>query len=287
MSPASLNLFDLVPGKVLLDRYLLKRAHRQSGMAATFEAADKKKKDAARELLAFPSGLFEDRDQAIAFAEKMTDWKKPSSPVLPVLRDIQVLEDGSIVLVTDFPPGASLRTWMKDNGRMEAEQAIEFGTRLLDGLSMVHEAQLVHGDIKPETIYFRPETVELVLVDAGVTSGLWAAKHLGTRTALIGTPYYAPLEQFSGDPPSVSSDLYNVATVLYELVAGVLPWTGKSFLEVFQSKMSEPPAIALRAPEADVPVRLEAALLRGLAPSQPNRYSTAEEFAESLHGAAS
>src|SRR6185295_19899496 len=108
---------------------------------------------------------------------------------------------------------------------------------------------LVHGDIKPSTIYVDAKSKKLgpQLVDGGITPGLWNAKHLGERTALIGTPFYAPVEQFGGESPDVQSDVYNVATVLFEMATGVLPWKGKSFLEVFQAKLQKtPPSMKAR-----------------------------------------
>ena len=102
-------------------------------------------------------------------------------------------------------------------------------------------------------------------------------------TALIGTPYYAPLEQFGGDSPDVSSDLYNIATVLYEMLTGVLPWSGKTFLEVFQSKMQPVvPSMANRASGLEVAPDLEAAIATGLSPRRDQRYQGAEEFLERL-----
>jgi serine/threonine-protein kinase len=121
------------------------------------------------------------------------------------------------------------------------------------------------------------------LVDGGVTPGLWNAKHLGDHTALIGTPYYAPVEQFGGDAPDVQSDIYNVDTVLFELVSGTLPWPGSSFLEVFQAKLDRnAPSMAARAPEVDVDAALEEAIVRGLMADRRERYAKASEFRKAL-----
>ncbi len=282
MSSKSVSLFDLVPGKVLLEHFRIVRPHRQSGMAATFEVKDTEG-STRRELQAFPAGLFEGRDQANEFARHLREWKGLSTPVHAALREIHVLDDGSVMVVSDFPPGQTLRSWLTENARMAPSEALAFGIRLLQGLHEIHEAGLVHGDIKPQTIYFVSGEERIVLVDGGVTTGLWGAKHLGTRTALIGTPYYAPLEQFGGDSPDVSSDLYNIATVLYEMLTGVLPWSGKSFLEVFQSKMQPvPPSMAVRAPGVEIAPELESAIAACLSPRRNQRYTTAEDFVARL-----
>ena len=281
MSAQNLSVFDVVPGKVLLDRYKIVRPHRQSGMAATFELKDAEDGE-RRELLVFPAGLFEGPEQAAEFVQEMEKWQGLSTSVHSAVRTVQLLGDGSVLLVADFPPGQSMRSWLTENARMPADAALSFGVHLLTGLKDLHAAGLVHGDIKPQTIYFVSDAERMVLVDGGVTSGLWGAKHLGTRTALIGTPYYAPLEQFGGDSPDVSSDLYNLATVLYEMVTGLLPWSGKSFLEVFQAKMSGVPAMSSRAPGLEIAPEFEHAILHGLAPRRKDRFETAEQFLSRL-----
>jgi serine/threonine protein kinase len=151
------------------------------------------------------------------------------------------------------------------------------------GLEHAHGAGLIHGDIKPETIWYRDEDGAAVFVDAGITPGLWAAKHLGTRTALIGTPFYAPLEQFSGESPDELSDLYNLATVLYELLTGVLPWAGKGYIEVFQSKLQPgPPPMRQLAPHVDVPKEVEAAIAKALRGKRNERHTDAASFRRAL-----
>ena len=285
MSATSLNLFDLVPGKVLLGRYQILRPFREAGMSATFAVEDQEQ-GVRRELQVFPQGLFEDREQAGEFADRLEAWKTLQSDAVAKLYDLTVLDDGSVIYITDFPTGQSLRSWLGESARMEQSEVVQLATRLLEGLVEVHDAGLVHGDIKPAVIYFKPGEGTGMLLDGGVTPGLWAAKHLGTRTALIGTPYYAPLEQFTGDSPDELSDLYNLATVMYELLTGVLPWSGKGYIEVFQSKMQkEPPRMSVRAPGVEVDSELEAVVSRGLRAVRAERHPTARDFLTGLGAA--
>lgn len=277
---SSLSFFDLVPGKVLVDRYRILRPHRESGMATAFAVEDQQDSTRA-ELHVFPSTLFEDREQATGFAERLGAWKGISTPSVLKVREIEVLEDGTVLVITDFPLGTSLRARMADSARMDPDEVLTVGKQLLAGLGEVHAAGLVHGDLKPSAIYLGDKGA--LLVDGGVTPGLWAAKHLGARTTLIGTPFYAPLEQFSGDSPSASSDLYALGTVMYELLTGVLPWQGNGFIEVFQSKMQEgAPRISVRAPGVEVPSDLEAAIARSLRAKRAERYVAADDFLQAL-----
>jgi len=288
MPPTSLSLFDLTPGKVLLGRYEVRGPHRENGMAAAFTVIDTKASGqdrGRRELQAFPGSLFEDRDQSQSFAEQIRAWSEASAEVLLPLYEVSVLDDGAVLVVSEFPPGISLRAWRSAQGRMDVAPAVRLAIRILEGLEAAHRAGLAHGDIKPETIWCRDDGEGAVLVDAGITTSLWAAKHLGTRTALIGTPYYAPLEQFSGESPDEVSDLYNLATVMYELLTGALPWAGKGYIEVFQSKLQPgPPPMRQLAPHVEIPAELEAAIARALRGKRNERYPNAASMRSVLQG---
>ena len=281
MTTTRLSLFDLAPGKVLLDRYEIESGHRENGMSAAFRVLDRGSKNALRELQAFPASLFENRKQADAFAATLEGWSELSSDAVLSLHDVVVLDDGAVLTVSDFPEGQGLREIIAEQGTLSEKETVALGVSLLDGLEVAHDEGLIHGDIKPATIFMAPDGP--ILVDGGVTPGLWAAKHLGTRTALIGTPFYAPLEQFGGDSPDERSDMYNLATVMYELLTGKMPWVGKSYIEVFQSKM-QPAAPSMRtmAPDSDVNRGLEAAVATALRGKRQERHESAAAFREAL-----
>jgi len=291
MSTKTLSIFDLAPGKTILDRYKIRRSNRHGGMATTFEV--EQIDDGARlELQIFPGALFENTTQAGDFARSLERWKTVRAGTILTVRDVHSLEDGTVLYLTDFPPGRTLRERLKEAGRLSPAETVGIGVQILDELTAIHAAGLVHGDVKPHTIQIeaRPEEekkekkkLRVVLVDGGITPALWSAKHLGDKTQLIGTPYYAPVEQFGGEAADVQSDVYNFATVLYETVSGALPWKGKSFLEVFQAKLSAtPPAMKSLAPKVDVPRDLELAIAGGLLADKASRYASAAAFKSRL-----
>lgn len=283
MPAKTLSLFDFAPGKILLEQYKVVKTFRTGGMSTTFEVLDTESEE-AREIQLFPGGLFDSRKQATDFAAAMSKWKDVESKHVLAVHEIKMLDDGTILIISELPPGESLRAWRTDNGALEPSLVVEIGTHLLRGVRAIHERGLVHGDIKPHTIHIEEaRALRVTLVDGGITPALWSAKHLGDKTALIGTPFYAPVEQFGGESPDVQSDVYNVATVLYELATGVLPWKGKSFLEVFQAKLEKrPPSMKTRAPKCDVPAELESVILGGLMADRKERYGDAETFSKKL-----
>lgn len=282
MTDRPLSLFDLTPGKVLAERYQIQRSFRQGGMSATFIVTDSED-GAEREMQVFPSALFDKKTQSEDFAKLLEKWKAIDSPAVLRVHDVVVRDDGTLLMVTDVPAGESLREWIGEHKHMPLEQVVELGHHILSGLERVHAAGQVHGDIKPHAIHLQGGPKEAVLVDGGITSGLWSAKHLGDKTALIGTPFYAPVEQFGGESPDIQSDIYNVATVLYELCTGVVPWPGSSFLEIFQAKLEKrPPSMRSRAHDIEVPQDLEDALVEGLLADRRERYPSVRAFLDRL-----
>ncbi len=289
MSRESTFAFGLAPGQVVSERFEIVRANRRGGLSVAFEAKDVASGERL-EMQLFPGGLFESQAQVQEFAASWDPWTRVASPAVLGVREILAVESAGLVLVTDFPRGESLRARLDREKRLLPHDAVHIGLQLLHGLDEIHGHGLVHGDVKPNTIFVEGKGTETTacMVDGGITSGLWMAKDLGDKTALIGTPYYAPAEQFGGEAPDVQSDLYNVATVLFELVAGELPWKGANFLEVFQAKIGPtPPSLRTAAKGVKVDERLDLAIQGGLRSEPKSRYASAKEFAErlaALHG---
>jgi serine/threonine-protein kinase len=281
------SLFDLVPGKVLGERYRIVGPSRQSGLSAAFEVALEEGGERL-EMTVFPSALFDNANQVEEYRRFLEPWKTVQSPHVTRVVDIISVFNTTLALITEYPGGESLREWLREDERFEPTRVRRLGIQLCQGLECIHAAGLVHGDIKPHTIHISEgrKGFQAQLVDGGVTPGLWNAKQLGEHTALIGTPFYAPVEQFGGDSPDVRSDIYNVATVLFELVCGMLPWPGSSFLEVFQAKLDKnPPLMRARAPGVEVDPALEQAIVGGLMADRRERYQSAREFRLELEAA--
>lgn len=278
----SMPLADaLSPGRVVADRFELIEPHRQGGLSVAFVASDRERGDRC-EVQAFTAGLFEGGEQAYEFARSLEDWTKLASARVAVVRDV-IVEGPSAFLAADLPRGASLRDLLDrtDDGASEVGRVVEIGVELARALEEIHAAGLVHGDVKPSAVFV--DGPHVMLVDGGTTPSLWTAKHLGERTALIGTPYYAPIEQFGGEAPTAGSDVYNLCTLLFELATGVQPFAGSSFLEVFQSKLaSEPPTFEQRRPGLGGRRSLEEVVRRGLFADAKLRYASARKLRAAL-----
>lgn len=283
MSSPGIVLFDLKVGKVLLTRYRIEETMAHGPLSARFRVHDlETNTDLALEL--FTSGLFEGPGQATFFAERLSAYSDASSGVAVQTHSVETTDGGDVLRFCTMPGAASLRTRLKEEARLPQDQVVTMVSSLLAGLSDLHGHGMAHGDLKPSTVFVDDEGAHTV--EGGVTPGLWRAQHMGARTSLIGTPYYSPLEQFSGDAPDADADLYAVGTLAYEALSGVLPWSGKGFIEVFQSKMEDnPPPVESRASGIRVSEELETVIRKAIRARRGDRYQSAQAFLKDWNAA--
>ena len=262
------ELSDLVPGATVLGDWEVLSEAQQGNLSSAWRI---RRGDEDQWLVVFPGWLFGDEAQARAFAQHLEEVAGARHEALPALQEVRCADDGTVLQRIAAVRGRSLRAFLREGERLSSAEAAALGARALDALAALHEHGLVHGDVKPEHLFWDGDPDGAVLTAAGVTAALWSTQHLGARTQLVGTPFYAPLEQFSGDAPTPSSDVYNLATSLYEAVTGELPWRGSGFVEVFQSKMQPVPAMAAPARQVAMDPSLDAALRAALAPRRQDR----------------
>ncbi|MDF1838518.1 MAG: protein kinase [Planctomycetota bacterium] len=276
MTNSGFHLFDLQVGKVLMGRYRLDETMAHGPLSARFRVHDQESgKDLALEL--FTSGLFEGPGQATFFAERLKAYNAASAGVAVATSSIEVSDGGDVLRFCALPEVNSLRQRLSEEERLPREEVVEMVTRLLEGLAGLHDESMAHGDLKPSNVFVGGGKV--VTIEGGVTPGLWRAQHMGARTSLIGTPYYSPLEQFSGEAPDADADLYAVGTLAYEALSGSLPWAGKGYIEVFQSKMEDnPPPLESRAAGIRVGADLERVIRKSIRSRRGDRYGRAQTF---------
>lgn len=135
---------------------------------------------------------------------------------LPVMRDLQRLDDGSLALIMSYIPGHTLEQIVDKTGKIEAENAAWITERVLNALLYLHVHGVVHGDIKPQNIIIQPETHSVVLVDFGL-----AMVKPGNSSKSIGyTPIFASPEQISGKTLLPASDYYSVGMLMIYALNG-------------------------------------------------------------------
>ncbi len=200
--------------------------------------------------------------------------------VVPVYDFVE--HDGLCLLVMELLPGGTLRSRVTDTGGITAAHAVAASLACLSGLSAAHRRGVLHRDIKPENMLFASTGV-LKVTDFGIAKVAGSPGTVLTRRGeVIGTPAYIAPEQARGLQLSSATDVYGVATMLYELLAGVLPFPGDGddMALLFQHAYEKPVPLLDAAP--GVPEPVAAVVMRGLATEPADRYDTAESFGIAL-----
>ena len=200
-------------------------------------------------------------------------------PGIVAVHDIGVHE-GGVYIVSDYLEGGDLRSWMHAH-RPSWEDATRMAIAVLDALGHAHARRVVHRDIKPANILLTSEH-RPVLVDFGLALSDEQAG-AAEKGLLFGTPHYMSPEQAKGVAHRIDgrTDLYSLGVVLYELLTGRLPFRATDLVELLRQVRDDepqPPRQLVR----DIPQDLERACLKALAKHQPDRYTTAGDFAEDL-----
>jgi CHASE2 domain-containing sensor protein len=179
--------------------------------------------------------------------------------------------------------GGDLVPFTKPAKLLPTEQVVSVVARVADALGYAHRQGVVHRDIKPANLMYHPETDTLKVTDFGIARLTDSSK---TKTGMVlGTPSYMSPEQLAGKKIEGRSDLFSLATSLYQLLCGRLPFEGESMAQLMFKISNEPPADVLQF-NPNVPPGLVAFLQRALAKNPDERFQTGEEFAQALRAAA-
>ena len=193
--------------------------------------------------------------------------------------------DGLLYYVMPFVEGESLRDRLQREGPLPLEDAMQVMREAGGALGHAHSYGIVHRDVKPENILL--VAGHAVVSDFGIARAVSeAGGDQLTETGLaIGTPLYMSPEQAAGDKTlDARSDVYSLACVYYEMLAGTPPFTGTSAAAIM-ARHSMDPVPSLRTVRSTVPSGAEGAVMRALAKVPADRWATAHEFVEALQGA--
>ncbi len=192
---------------------------------------------------------------------------------------------GFLYYVMPLAEEESLRDRLRREAQLPIEDALRIAAEIADALSYAHRHGVVHRDIKPENILL--ESGHAVVADFGIARAISTAggDRLTETGLVLGTPKYMSPEQAGGGQVDGRSDLYSLACVLYEMLAGEPPFTGATAGSVVQQQMTaEPRSITQLRPA--VPADVAATVARALAKAPADRWQTTDEFQAHLRASA-
>jgi serine/threonine protein kinase len=267
----------------LAGSYTIERELGRGGMATVFLAHDRSGAEVALKLLNPDLGSTLGADRFRREVRVAGQLQHPN--ILSVLDSgVTTLANGVDLLWFTMPYVHGVNVWerFEQTGAFTSDEVVRIGRDVAGALAYAHEKGVVHRDIKPDNILLEGERV--LVADFGVARAVSEVHEKLTATGMVvGTPTYMSPEQASGEREiDGRSDIFGLACVLYELLAGEAPFHGPTPQATLMRRFTGPPR-ALR-PLVHVPEHVEAAVLKALSRDPKDRYPTAAAFSDALAG---
>ncbi|MCB9596859.1 MAG: protein kinase [Sandaracinaceae bacterium] len=269
-------------GRVIADRYAIKRRLGGGGMGTVYEAEHVLigRRVAVKVLL--PQWASQ-REVVRRFQNEARAAGTLRHPGILEALDMGRTEEGTPYLVLDYLEGRDLEAVMDAEAPLSVARAVDIVRTIGDAVGAAHAAGIIHRDLKPENVFLTDQG-QLKVLDFGIskiTSSL-ATGPLTAPGAVMGTPMYMAPEQFEdaskADP---RSDIWALGVILYRALTGELPFVADTLpgllLAIVDGEATPPDA---RRP--DVPAGLAAVVMKALSPRPDDRYTTIEELSAAL-----
>ncbi|HEX4338609.1 MAG TPA: serine/threonine-protein kinase [Polyangiaceae bacterium] len=268
---------DVVVGEEL-DQYSLTELLARSGMASIFKAIDRE----TGSIVALKVPYFQ-LESDIVFHERFRReediGKRLDHP--NIVKVLTPKKKSRLYLAMEFVDGTSLRALMEREPKMPEVTAVGLARQICDALVYMHARGVVHRDLKPENVLITGDGV-LKILDFGIAMDE-AARRLtwAGLSSTIGTPDYMAPEQIGGRRGDVRTDVYALGTILYEMVAGELPYAAPSAQAMMRAKTTADPEPPARH-RPDITPGLQEIIMHAIARAPRDRYKTAAELLEDL-----
>jgi serine/threonine protein kinase len=229
--------------------------------------------------------LAEDTDFVARFEREAQAVAKLHHPNIVQVYDFEMAND-VYYMVMEHLPGETLKTKITElhdaNQRMAVEDILSLVDKISSAIDYAHEQGIIHRDLKPANIIYN-EKSEPILTDFGVAKILGTEKL--TQTGLTsGTPAYMSPEQGVGDEADARTDVYSFGVIVYELLAGVVPYEAETPFALIMQHVTAP-LPSLHSVMPHYPPDVDRVIAHALAKKPDDRYSTATEFARDLRSA--
>ncbi|MBV9121322.1 MAG: serine/threonine protein kinase [Chloroflexi bacterium] len=248
----------------------------QGGMSESYRALDR---DTGRSVvLKIPfANMIGDPGTFGRYQRETEIGRRLVHPHIQRLLDSGQLDGVAPYIVMEYIEGDLLRAYIEEHAPLPVEEAVELIGQLADALELCHSQGIIHRDLKPENVLITHDH-QLKLLDFGIALLQGARRLTWSRLSnSIGTPDYMAPEQVRGERGDVRTDVYALGVMLYEMLAGKVPYEGDNALAIMSQHVNaEAPRLR------NVPPALEGIVAKAIRRSPAERYQTVSEFRADL-----
>src|SRR5215211_2950937 len=279
-------------GEPTLDaRYLLERRLGQGGMGVVFQARHIFLKTSHAIKVILPDLVGNDPMLTTRFRQEALAAAAIRHPNIIAVTDFGVVRGTMPFLVMEFVKGRSLQEILATEGAMPPQRAWEFISAIAAGVGAAHRQNIVHRDLKPLNIMIQddvPVAEGLKILDFGlakIKSGDLLGSFVQAQTSgLMGSPFYMAPEQWSDEEPDTRADIYSIGVILYQMLAGDVPFKGSSVPSIMKKHLTLPPP-SFQSMGVSVAPAIEAVVRHALEKEVDARIDSIETFLKELHAA--
>lgn len=273
--------FDTLIGKKI-DDFLIEERLGQGAMAVVYKAFQSSiNRHVALKVIRLDEGQGQQEEFRKRFARE--------AEVIARLEHIHILpiyaygiNEEMAYLAMRWLRGGSLSELMRRDG-VSIDRAADLFKQIAAGLSYAHSKGVIHRDLKPSNIML-DDAGNAYLTDFGLAKLAEGSGELTKSGTIVGTPAYMSPEQLRGDPLDHRSDIYSLGVILYNMMAGRLPFDTSSsdLVSIIYQHLEKPPTPPSEF-NPDVPPEVETVILKALQKDRDDRYNTADEMARALN----
>lgn len=285
------NPSDPLLGQTLAEKYLVEQLIKRGGMGAVYRGKHILM-DKTVAIKVLRPALAVDDAVVARFSREAKAASRISHPHAVSVTDFGEAENGVVFLVMEYLDGRTLKEIIRGEGPMPLTRVVEIVRQVTGALDAAHAQGVVHRDLKSDNIMLsRTNDGDWAKVlDFGIAKIQQPASvkdaDLTAPNLVIGTPQYMSPEQCSQlQPLDARSDIYSLGVIIYEMLAGHVPFTGESATMIMMQHVQDPPPSVL-APRPELSPAVDSVIARALAKSPADRFQTAGELFAALSNAA-
>ena len=267
----------ITKGQKINDRYEVTKLIGEGGMANVYLGYDTiLERDVAIKVLR--GDLADDEKFVRRFRREAQNASLLNHPNIVQIYDVGE-DDGNFYIVMEYIKGQTLKQLIKKRGKLSVPETVDIISQLTDGLAHAHDSYIIHRDIKPQNIMILEDGM-VKITDFGIAMAI-NASDLTQTNSVMGSVHYLPPEQASGKGSTIKSDIYSLGIMMYEMLAGTMPFKGETAVEIAMKHLKNPMP-SVRKVNPSVPQALENIILKATAKNTKNRYNNVRELYDDL-----